>query len=141
MNKPAMQRPMVLVVEDDPMIMLGAVQMFEAAGAEALVAFTADEALKHLQIRNDIQLVFTDCMMPGDLDGLQLAQIIRNRWPTIEIIVVSGAVDVEQHTLPLGCRFFSKPVQQVQVSHTLIELGLVGNVPKALYNFPSKNVG
>jgi len=132
---------MVLVVEDDPMIMLGAVQMFEAAGAEALVAFSGDEAIKHMETRQDIRLVFTDCIMPGEIDGQQLAHLIRNRWPTVEIILASGAMRVEQHELPLGCRFFSKPVQQIQISHALLELGLVGNVPKALYNFPSKQVG
>jgi len=118
--------------------MLGSVQMFEAAGAEALVAFSGDEALQILEQRSDIKLVYTDCLMPGTLGGLELAQAVRDRWPTVELMVVSGQVHADLHDLPMGCRFFPKPVSQVQISQTLIELGVVGPGPRALTNFPSK---
>lgn len=127
-------RPIALVVEDEPIVMLGAVQMFEAAGFEALVAFTADEAIAHLEGRNDIALVFTDCELPGSMDGPTLAHQVRSRWPTIEIIVVSGPRRVDGQTLPLGVRFFAKPYSQDQIERTAHDLGLLGAIPRARHS-------
>lgn len=124
-------RPIALVVEDEPIVMLGAVQMFETAGFEALVAFTADEAIAHLEGRTDIALVFTDCELPGSMDGPTLAHQVRSRWPPIEIIVVSGPRRVDGQTLPLGVRFFPKPYSQGQIQQVVQDLGLIGTVPRA----------
>ena len=124
-------RPIALVVEDEPIVMLGAVQMFETAGFEALVAFTADEAIAHLEGRTDIALVFTDCELPGSMDGPTLTHQVRSRWPTIEIIVVSGPRRIDGQTLPLGVRFFPKPYSQDQIERAAKELGVLGTVPRA----------
>jgi CheY-like chemotaxis protein len=124
-------RPIALVVEDEPIVMLGAVQLFEMAGLEALMAFTADEAIAHLEARNDIRLVFTDCELPGSMDGLALARQVRSRWSPIEIIVVSGPRDVDPQTLPLGVRFFPKPYSRDQIEQALQELGVIGAPPRA----------
>ena len=124
-------RPIALVVEDEPIVMLGAVQMFEAAGFEALVAFTAEEAIAHLEGRADIALVFTDCELPGSMDGPALAHQVRSRWPPIEIIVVSGPRRIDGQTLPLGVRFFPKPYSQGQIERAVRDLGIVGTLPRA----------
>jgi CheY-like chemotaxis protein len=125
------KRPIALVVEDEPIVMLGAVQMFETAGFEALVAFTADEAIAHLEGRSDIALVFTDCELPGSMDGPALAHQVRSRWPTIEIIVVSGPRRVDGQTLPLGVRFFPKPYSQDQIERAVHDLGVLRTMPRA----------
>ena len=124
-------RPIALVVEDEPIVMLGAVRMLESLGFEVLVAFTADEAVGHLEGRADIALVFTDCELPGSMDGPTLAHQVRSRWPTIEIIVVSGPRKVDPQSLPLGTRFFPKPYSQEQIQQAVQELGVLGMAPRA----------
>ena len=49
--------------------------------------------------------------MPGSMDGLKLAHAVRNRWPPVKIVVVSGHMQVEQNELPTDSRFFGKPFQ------------------------------
>jgi CheY-like chemotaxis protein len=99
----------VLVVEDDPLILMSALDLVTHAGFEGVGAGNADEAIAILEVRADIHLVFTDVQMPGTIDGVKLAHYIRNRWPPIHLIVVSGGVIQEERQLPTGSRFFSKP--------------------------------
>jgi two-component system, response regulator PdtaR len=69
----------VLVVEDDFLSRLHAVNLVEDAGYVAVEAFNADEAIHILETRKDIRIVFTDINMPGSMDGLKLAHAIRKR--------------------------------------------------------------
>ncbi|WEZ85042.1 response regulator [Rhizobium sp. 32-5/1] len=102
-------RPVVLIVEDSALIRMGAVDLVLAAGYEALEARDADEAIRILELRNDIDLVFTDVQMPGTMDGIKLSHYIRDRWPPVKLMVASGAAILEESSLPSGSRFFSKP--------------------------------
>ena len=118
------------------MIMLGAVQLFEAAGFEAVVAFSTDEALAHLESRPGIVVAFIEYDAPGTLDGPQLAETVRNRWATIEIIVVSRPRPGAMPDLPLGARYFEKPYTHAEINRALEELGLTGEAPRARTNLP-----
>lgn len=131
-------RQLVLVIEDEPMLMLSSVQLFESLGFDALVAFTTDEAMGHLEGRNDIVAIFTEHDAPGAVDVPGLAQIVRSRWPTIEIMVVSMPRVAGPPDLPLGARYFEKPYGRAQIERALTELGLIGAVPKARTNQPPK---
>jgi CheY-like chemotaxis protein len=122
MKKIAATRPVVLVVEDDFLIRLSAVEMVEAAGFDVVEAGNADEALQILGSRPDIAVVFTDIQMPGSMDGLKLAAKIRGRWPPIKIVATSGIVDVRKLDLPEGGRFLPKPYSSAQIIGTLREL-------------------
>jgi CheY-like chemotaxis protein len=64
--------PVVLVVEDSSLIRIGALDLIRSAGYEALDAGGADEAIRILESRDDIDLVFTDVQMPGTIDGIKL---------------------------------------------------------------------
>jgi CheY-like chemotaxis protein len=99
----------VLVVEDNPLILMGALDLVGIAGFEGVGAASADQAIAILEARTDIRLVFTDVEMPGTFDGVKLAHYIRNRWPPIHLIVASGRAILEESQLPAGARFFSKP--------------------------------
>src|ERR1019366_2069715 len=79
--------PVVLIVEDESLTRLDAVEMAEAAGFAVVEASNADDAIRILESRNDIRIVFTDIDMPGSMDGLKLPRAIRNRWPPIQLIV------------------------------------------------------
>ncbi len=81
---------LVLVVEDEPLVRIGAVQMLEEAGYEVLSAPDADEAIALLEQHPEISLLFTDVQMPGSMDGVRLAEAVRKRWPPIRIVVTSG---------------------------------------------------
>ena len=102
-------RAVVLVVEDSSIIRMGAVNLVLSAGYEALEAKDADDAIRVLEPRNDIDLVFTDVQMPGTMDGIKLSHYIRDRWPPVKIIVASGRAILEESSLPEGSSFFSKP--------------------------------
>lgn len=82
-------KPVILVVEDSALIRMGAVDLVLHAGYEALEACDADAAIRILEVRNDIDLVFTDVQMPGTMDGIKLSHYIRDRWPPVKLIVAS----------------------------------------------------
>jgi CheY-like chemotaxis protein len=126
----AVKRPVVLVVEDDFLIRMGAVEMIEVAEFDVVEAANADEAMKILEVRLDIAVVFTDIQMPGSMDGLKLAAAIRGRWPPIRIVATSGILDVRKVDLPEGGRFLRKPYSSAEIVGTLREL--TGAEPRAL---------
>jgi CheY-like chemotaxis protein len=70
----------VLVVEDEMVLRMRAVDIVEDAGFTAVAAVNADEAISILEARSDISLLFTDIQMPGSMDGLKLAHAVHDRW-------------------------------------------------------------
>ena len=114
---------MVLVFEDEPLILMDAVDLVTEAGFEAIGTKNADEAIRILESRGDIRIVFTDVNMPGSMDGIKLAHAVRNRWPPIEIIVTSGLTLANvQELLPERGIFFPKPYTPAQVASALHRL-------------------
>jgi CheY-like chemotaxis protein len=116
------KRPVVLIVEDDFLLRMDAVDMIKAAGFEPVEAGNADQAIEILEARPDITVVFTDIQMPGSMDGLRLAQAVRGRWPPIKIVATSGHVNVRENDLPEGGRFLPKPYSRREVTGVLREL-------------------
>ncbi|MBA4171911.1 MAG: hypothetical protein C0511_04450 [Hyphomicrobium sp.] len=114
-----MMRPVVLVVEDEPLVRLFASDMIEEAGFEVLQAADATDAIVTLEDRLDVRVVFTDVDMPGGIDGIMLAICIRERWPAIQIIITSGRPWPEGTDLPEDMVFFSKPYRQDRVLETV----------------------
>ena len=113
------KRQTVLVVEDEPLLRMTAVDMVEGAGFEAVEAADADEAIRILEARTDIRILFTDIDMPGSLNGLRLAAAVRDRWPPIEIVIVSGHMKPRPDELPDRSLFFSKPYDDRKVTDAL----------------------
>ena len=103
--------PVVLIVEDEPLLRMLAVEVVEEAGFVAIEARDADEAVVLLESRADITLLFTDINMPGSMDGLKLAHAVRDRWPPIKILVVSGKQRLQSSDLPSNSYFVGKPYQ------------------------------
>jgi CheY-like chemotaxis protein len=118
----AVNRPIILIVEDDFLIRMGVVEMIETAGFAIVEAANADEAMEILEVRLDITVVFTDIQMPGSMDGLKLAAAIRGRWPPIKIIATSGMVNVRKIDLPEGGLFLPKPYSSAEIVRTLREV-------------------
>lgn len=116
-----MKRHVVLVVDDEPLLRMSAVDLVEDAGFAAVEAANADEAVRLLEDRTDIRIVLTDIDMPGSINGLKLAAAVRDRWPPIDIIIVSGHVRPEDDELPSRAVFFSKPYDDGLMSAKLRE--------------------
>ena len=104
-------KPIVLVVEDEIILRMRAVDIVEDAGFVPIEAASADQAFQILESRDDISLLFTDIQMPGSMDGLKLAHAVRTRWPHIKIILVSGQVAVTDADKPIDSKFFPKPLE------------------------------
>ena len=100
---------MILVVEDDPLLRLGACAVLREAGYGTLEAADAEEAIDILEHREDIGVVFSDIQMPGSLDGLKLAQTVRRRWPPIDMVLTSGRMTPRPEELPARVRYLPKP--------------------------------
>jgi CheY-like chemotaxis protein len=103
--------PIALVVEDEALLRILAVEVVEEAGFTAIEARDADEAVVLLESRTDITLLFTDINMPGSMDGLKRAHAVRDRWPPIKILVVSGNQRLQSSDLPTDSCFVGKPYQ------------------------------
>lgn len=105
----------VLVVEDEMVLRMRAVDIVQDAGFTAVEAVNGDQALAILEARSDIDLLFSDIQMPGGIDGLMLAHAVHERWPSIKIILVSGQVKVSDADKPADSRFIGKPLDAKQM--------------------------
>ena len=114
--------PAVLIVEDEILLLMDAIDSLEAAGFEVVDAKNADDAIAMLEQRNDIVLIFTDIDIPGSMDGLKLAHFVKNRWPPIKIIATSGHAKIKANDLPEGSRFIPKPYKAPEVAETIHQL-------------------
>jgi DNA-binding NtrC family response regulator len=99
----------ILVVEDEPLIRMNAAVLLEDEGYEVIEAANARAALTVLEQRDgDLDALFTDVDMPGDMNGLELAGVVHRRWPSIALLITSGVVRMPV-ALP-GCgAFIEKP--------------------------------
>jgi CheY-like chemotaxis protein len=102
-------RPVVLLVEDEMLLRMAAVDILEAAGFEVLEACNAHAAQEVLAHRKDIQVLFTDVQMPGPMNGLELACLVHDRWPHIPVVITSGHIRPENDEVPEWAVFIAKP--------------------------------
>jgi two-component system, response regulator PdtaR len=103
------QQPVILVVEDEELIRLMAVDILENTGFSVLEAEDAQTALSILEARPDVRLLFTDLQMPGALDGMELARRVHERWPNVRLILTSGRSEARRAEIPDDGCFIAKP--------------------------------
>lgn len=102
-------KPIMLVVDDEALIRMDLVHVAREAGFDTVEADDASRALAILESREDIRVVFTDIKMPGDMNGIELAHLVRDRWPPTVIVICSGNVRPPQNELPANVVFLPKP--------------------------------
>ena len=136
--KPDDSPSVVLVVEDELMLRMRAVDIVQDAGFESLEAVNADEAIRILESRSDISVLFTDIQMPGSMDGLKLAHLTHARWPHIKIILVSGQIAVTNADKPDDSKFFPKPLEIAQMVQELQKM-VGGGVLELLPSLSAEN--
>jgi PAS domain S-box-containing protein len=111
----------VLVVEDNPAMRRIATRQLRELGYYVLECDRAAAALDILQ-RERVDLLFTDIVMPGGLDGVELAHLARERWPSLKIVLTSGfpqaRVDGNGELLA-NLRLLSKPYHKEELAAAL----------------------
>jgi CheY-like chemotaxis protein len=100
---------LVLVVEDEELVRQFAVETLRDAGFEVLEAASAQDALHILEQRSDLKVMVTDVRMPGPVNGYFLAKRVRERWPYVEIILVSGYAAPSRQDINVEWDFLVKP--------------------------------
>lgn len=115
-------KPVILIVEDEALIRMNTSDVVHDLGFNTIEATDADQAIALLEDAPEISIVFTDIQMPGSLDGLRLAAVVRERWPPIKLLITSGQVTPSPVELPLGAKFISKPYHTRQLEVALREL-------------------
>lgn len=112
------RRVLVLVVEDEPIVRMDLAASLDHAGFDVIEATDAHDAIAMLAAERRIALMVTDIEMPGSMDGLELARMVRDRWPPIHIIAVSGRQTPQYGDLPEKSVFFAKPYDVNRVVET-----------------------
>jgi CheY-like chemotaxis protein len=116
---PILNRPVVLLVEDEPLVRTLQVDILRDADFWVLEAQDADEAFEVLKRRPDVRAVLTDVDMPGSLDGFEFARLVAQGWPKVGVLVISGKTAPEPGDLPPNARFAAKPVRPDDLVETL----------------------
>jgi two-component system, response regulator PdtaR len=104
----------VLIVEDEVLVRLMIAEELRGAGYDVIEAATADEALDALAHISGVSLIITDIRMPGSMDGLRFARLVRTEYPATRILLTSGnfpnvAIDHDG--------FFLKPYDPCKMIH------------------------
>ena len=112
----------VLCVEDDDIIRSNAVEALKDAGFEVLEAGDSGRAMDLIRDPDSIDVLFTDVVMPGQCDGVDLVEQIRLDHPSMPVIVTSGyahRLSARLTKLSPPTVFVSKPYQLAEIVKTL----------------------
>jgi CheY-like chemotaxis protein len=100
-------RPVMHVVEDEPLVRLNMVDLAEDIGYRTVEAGSGDDAIKIIDNGEDVSVVVTDINMPGMNNGLALARHVRDRWPPTVIHLLGRRTATRD--LPPNAIFLTKP--------------------------------
>ena len=112
----------VLVVEDNAALRRAAVRQLRELGYNVLDVENGAAALTELETKK-IDLLFSDVVMPGNIDGFELATMVRSRWPDVKVILTSGYPEGKMlDTLaPGGFPLLNKPYRKQALARILRE--------------------
>ncbi len=113
------ERTVILVVEDELLVRMDLVDILQCAACKTYEAGNASEAIAVLEQHDEVQVVFTDIQMPGDMDGLALSRYVRDRWPATFIVVCSGNERPVAEEMPRDAAFISKPYDRTALVRVL----------------------
>jgi CheY-like chemotaxis protein len=110
----------VLFVEDDALVREAVVRGLEEAGFEVLAAANGDRALAMIEGGLEVDVVFSDIVMPGKLSGIDLAGVLRERRPKLPVVLATGYTD--QRAIVPGVQVLAKPYEISQLAVLLSNL-------------------
>ncbi|WP_158894963.1 MULTISPECIES: response regulator [unclassified Pseudomonas] len=111
----------VLVIEDEPLLLGLLCELLRDLGAEVVAVDRADAGMTYLEDHaGELGLIVTDVMMPGRLNGHDLAVAVSARWPRLPVLVTSGYTPSKNHEMPYNTFFIAKPwnLQQMEAAVT-----------------------
>ncbi|ODT14502.1 MAG: two-component system response regulator [Kaistia sp. SCN 65-12] len=114
--------PVVLIVEDEGLVRMATSDDLIDAGFSVLEAADADEAIRLLETHPEITILLTDIDLPGSMDGIRLAHAVRERWPPVKLVLVSGHQSPAAGALPSESAFFAKPYDIAKISKALWQM-------------------
>jgi PAS domain S-box-containing protein len=110
----------ILLVEDNPDVAAASAGLLEQLGYTVRWVSNAEEALAEID-RDRIDLVFSDIVMPGKMDGLALAQAVREKYPRLPILLATGYSDTLRK-VSLGFQILRKPYEIHELSEALAKV-------------------
>ncbi|MXQ13376.1 hybrid sensor histidine kinase/response regulator [Microvirga makkahensis] len=133
-ERPARRACTVLLVEDDPLVMMGTAAMLEDLGHTVAEASSGEAALSILRTDVSIDLVVTDHAMPG-MTGLELAERIRTKWPSMPILLASGHAELPERA-GLAIPRLTKPFQRDELENAIASMVTPNCKPSNVVSFP-----
>ncbi|MEE1614024.1 response regulator [Microvirga sp. CF3016] len=116
MNARHSEPHLALIVEDDRVVRDLAAALLEETPLDVVEVESAEAALECLQeCGGEVAMLFADIRLPGSMDGVQLAKATCTLWPTIRVVLTSGAVADELDDLPECVTFMPKPWRGLDV--------------------------
>jgi len=112
----------ILIVENEALVRAEMAHVIRLAGLTVLEAGDADEAISLLDAHREIEVLVTDILMPGSMDGLRLAHHVRDRRPPIRLIVASGRLEIQSCELPRDSIFIAKPFGQEALEDAVMRM-------------------
>jgi two-component system NtrC family sensor kinase len=113
----------VLVVEDTPEVAEVCSAYLEQLGYTATSVSSGKAALDFLERKGRVDLVFSDILMPGGMNGVELARIIRERYPRLPVLLSTGYSDSAQEAVSQGFVVLQKPYNLATLRKSLQEAG------------------
>jgi CheY-like chemotaxis protein len=114
----------ILIVDDEVELAEVAKNVLEDLGYTTICAHSAHEALQVLEQNNSIDLIFSDVVMPGGISGLDLADVISERYPDVKILLTSGFTGKVKHSRRaeglLG-KMLNKPYRDIELAMRIRE--------------------
>jgi two-component system NtrC family sensor kinase len=114
-----LEQARVLLVEDNPDVATVAADYLEQCGCRVVKAISAEAAVETLNRRKDIDLVFSDIVMPG-MSGLELGRLVRDHHPEIPVVLASGYSDKAARAVEDGFVLLEKPYSLEALRRSLI---------------------
>ena len=111
----------VLVVEDEPAVLEMAVESLGELGYRTLTATRASEALERLGGCERVDILFSDVVMPGGMNGVQLSVQARRLRPGLRVLLTSGytGTALDEHAVPADLPLLSKPYRREELANKL----------------------
>ena len=105
-------KPVILLVEDNVLVRFATAEILREAGFDVLEAVDSSEALALLTTGHPLDLIITDVRMPGSMDGVQLASVIKNVRPNLPVALLSSHLENDEHEADV---FIPKPYDPGQL--------------------------
>jgi CheY-like chemotaxis protein len=118
-NRPNAFEWRVLVVDDNDALAQSVKEMLESTGCNVTVAGDAEQALTFLSVDSRFDVVLSDLVMPGPLDGLGLAKTLRREFPALPVVLMTGYSDEAANARARAFQVLPKPCPAPALIHAL----------------------